>query len=214
MVTLPHVAPPLAPIDPVVYAGEGQARHINVEETIRMMAINIAKMRQAPVEPAFNESEISQYEKTIKRTSRWGGWVWGALSVVGFVFTAGVAYSVFLGANATDSEVEAADKASIIEHNGGVDPDAIDVKTHKPVGEHPDMQKAIQSNREAVRKIHEDVLPPMIKTQKKLDKRSEYQFELGRWQSDVMEADRAKRKAPGKPDRVKDLESDLALGKY
>lgn len=201
--------------DPVVYIGEGEARHIDVEQTIRMMAINIGQMKQAAAPGALpDESAISQYEKKINRASKWGGWVWGALSILGFIFTAGVTWSVFMGANATDSEVEAADKAAIIEHNGGVDPEAIDVSTHKPIGEHPDMQKAIQSNREAVRKIDEEVLPPMIKTQKKLDKRSEYQFELGRWQSDVMEADRAKKKAPPKPDRVRDLESDLALGKY
>ena len=114
MVTLPHVAPPPTGADPVVYTGEGAARHIDVEQTIRMMAINIAKIQQPSVGPELNESEISQYEKTIKRTSRWGGWVWGALSVVGFVFTAGVAYSVFLGANATDSEVEAADRRRLL----------------------------------------------------------------------------------------------------
>jgi len=205
-----------------VYSGEGAARQINVEETIRLMAFNIDQMRvtaaasagvqgQAPV---FDEAAISQYEKKVSRASKWGGWIWGVVSITGIIFTAGVTYSVFMGENATDSEVEKADKAAIVKHNGGVDPDAIDSDTHKPVGEHPDMKRAIHSNSKSIKTIEMDVLPPIVKSQKKLEKRSEYQFELGRWQSDVMEADRANRKAPGKPQKVKNLESDLALGKY
>lgn len=225
----PHVSVPgymAADVTPIpmqpsaVFVGEGAERHISIEETVRLMAVNLDQMRAVTMAtvamqvPVFDDAAISQYEKKIDRASKWGGWVWGAISIVALVFTTGMGYSVFMGANATDSEVEAADRASIVRHNGGVDPDAIDSETHRPVGEHPDMKEAIESNAKAVREVVEEILPPMVETQKKLDKRSEYQFELGRWQSDVMEADRANRKAPGKPNKVKDLESDLALGKY
>jgi hypothetical protein len=205
-----------------VYVGEGEARHMDVEETIKMMAINIDQMRRLAMAvgtadaraPLFDDAAVTQYEKRIERAGKWGGWVWGVVSIVAFIFTAGVAYAVFMGANATDAEMEAADKAAIIRHNGGVDPEAIDEKSHKPVGEHPDMQGAIQSNTDAIKTIEEDVLPPIVETQKKLDKRSEYQYELTKWESRKSEARRKRKPAPGKSSRLEALEGELLRGDY
>ncbi len=227
----PHAVPGFIPseITPVpamgptaVYVGEGEARHMDVEETIRMMALNIDRMRRLTVAggradvqaPLFNEAAVLQYEKKISRVNTWGGGVWGAVAIVALIFTSGIAYAVFMGANATDAEVAAADKAAIIEHNGGVDPEAIDAKTHRPVGEHPDMQGAIQSNTDAIRTIQEEVLPPIVETQKKLDKRSEYQYELTKHESKKAEARRKRKPAPGKGPRLEALESQLLRGDY
>jgi hypothetical protein len=193
---------------------------MDVEETIRMMALNLDRIRSATMAPVaavpglFDDAAITQYEKKISRATKWGGWVWGAVSIVALIFTLGMGYAVFMGANATDAEVAAADKAAIIQHNGGVDPEAIDAKTHRPVGEHPDMQGAIQSNTDAIRTIQEDVLPPIVETQKKLDKRSEYQYELTKWESKKSEARRKRKPAPGKGPRLEALESQLLRGDY
>jgi len=203
------------------YIGEGESRHMDVEETLRLMAESLDRVRRATMAPvrtpagaALDDAAIIQYEKKIAGVTRWGGWVWGLVSVVALVFTAGIAYAVFMGANATDSEMVAADKASIIKHNGGVDPETIDAGTHKPVGEHPDMQGAIQSNTDAIKTIQEDVLPPLIETQKKLDKRSEYQYELTKWESKKSEARRKRKPTPGKSPRLEELESELLRGNY
>ena len=213
----PDITPP--PMT-VAYVGEGESRHMDVEETLRVMALNIQQMRTATMAPGevmapvFDEKAVAEYEKKIERAGRWGGWIWGLVSVLALIFTAGMSYAIFMGENATDSEVEAAGKAVIIDHNGGIDPEAVDAETHKPVGHHPDMRKAIESNSESLKTIEEDVLPPIVNTQKKLDKRSEYQYELTRWQNEIAEAKRQKKKPPQKPKRVRDLESDLTLGKY
>lgn len=181
-----------------------------------MMAVSMEQIQAAVFsgQAPLDEASISSYEKKIDRARKWGGWIWGVISIVAFVFTLGVAYAVFMGANATDSEVEAADKAMIIDHNGGIDPNEIDAKTHKPVGHHPDMREDIKANTRAVIKIEEDILPPMLATQRKLDKRSEYQYELTKWESRVNEARRKKRQPPDKPPRLEELETELALGKY
>ena len=218
----PEVTP--APVMPptAVYIGEGENRHMDVEETIRQIAINLDAIHRATAAPGqitapqtpIDETALSQYEKKIERTAKWGGWIWGLVSIIALVFTAGVTYAVFMGENATDSEVEEKDRAAIIEHNGGIDPATVDSETHKPVGHHPDMREAIESTKESVKTIEEEVLPPIVESQKKLDKRSEYQFELSRWQSRVNEARRKKKPIPAKPERLDKLETDIALGKY
>lgn len=204
---------------PVAYVGEGEGRHMDVEETLRMMADSIEKMREAAVLkpgqlPPMDEASISQYEKKFERAKRWGGWIWGVVAISSAIFSAGIAYAIFMGENTTDSEMKAADEAAIIDHNGDIDPQSIDTESHRPVGHHPDMRRAIESNTSAIKSIEEDILPPIVETQKKLDKRSEYQYELSRWESRVNEARRKRRKPPSKPPRLEELESDIALGKY
>lgn len=156
--------------------------------------------------------QVDRFEKRIGRAQKWGGWVWGALAVLGAVFSAGVAWQVFLGATATDDEVEEAVDEAMIEHNGGLDPNAIKSDGER-IGHHPDLHyqiDAVETNVGAVKKAVEDV----EHMQRKLDKRSEYQFELGVWQARVMEAERKRKPAPPKPDSLSKLERDLMLGDY
>jgi len=200
-----------------VYIGEGEHRHMDVEETIKMMAFNLDQVRRRvspSAQASIDDAVLEKYEVRVQRASRWGGWVWGAFSVVALIFSAGIGWAVFMGENATDTEMIMADKAAIIQHNGDVDPQAIDDTTHKAVGEHPDMKKAIQLNTETLVKIETEILPPIILTQKKLDKRSEYQYELTKWESRVAEARRRKREAPPKPPRLDTLEGELLRGDY
>jgi len=150
-----------------------------------------------------------------ERVHRWGsviGWVAG---IVVSLFSLGVAYQLFMGANAMDTEVEArvheldvSLRDVIKRHNGGVDPHGHNPENGKPYGDHPEMRDAIESNQKAVQQIHEQVAE-IEHTTEVLDKRSEYQFELTRWQARVAEAKRRRRKPPGKPKRLEDLEREL-----
>lgn len=158
-------------------------------------------------------ADAERYEKRLDRAVKWGGWVWGAMAFVGLIFSAGVAYAVFLGANATDAEVHEYLRQTVSDHNGGNHPDAIDPATQLPIGDHPDLRRAIEANSTTVQQVQQDV-SKIEHTQNKLDKRSEYQFEFSRWQADVTEAERAQRKPPRKPDRLQDLERALMLGEY
>lgn len=158
-------------------------------------------------------AKVDEYEQRIARAQRWGGWIWGLVGVIGVVFSAGVAYSVFMGANATDAEVEDEIQKATVEHNGGIDPEATDPATHEPVGHHPDLREAIEENTAKVDVVKAKV-ESVESSAKKLDKRSEYQFELGKWQADSLEAERAGRRPPKKPRKLEALESDLMLGKY
>lgn len=201
-----------------IYVGEGSDRRIDVEQTLRLMAKSLDEMKRSSFDRANNQAlddaAITQYEKKIGRISKWGGWIWGVVSMVAIIFTGGMAYAVFMGVNATDSEVEASGRAMIIEHNGGIDPMLVDGVTHKPVGHHPDMQKAIQSNADLIKTMEEDILPPIIDTQKKLDKRSEYQYELTKWERKKSDARRKRRPEPDMPSRLEKLEGELLRGDY
>lgn len=168
--------------------------------------------RERKHEIAAELSVVDQYEKRIVRAQRWGGWIWGAVAVVAVVFSAGVAWQVFLGATATDTEVEDAVHEAMVDHNGGIDPDTINGDGER-IGHHPDLHyqiDAVETNVGAVKKAVEVV----EQTQKKLDKRSEYQFELGVWQAQVMEAERKRKPPPKKPESLSKLERDLMLGNY
>lgn len=198
----------------MIAPNERGASHVNLEKSVVEIQKALEAIKKSANRSAFDEAEISQYEKRVQRTAKWGGWIWGLVSVVAIIFSAGVAYAVFMGENATDSEVKTMGEKIIIEHNGGVDPKTVDSKTHLPVGNHPDIREAIKLNANSIKTIEEKILPPIVDTQKKLDKRSEYQYELTKWESRVNEAQRKRKKAPEKPPRLEKLESDLALGKY
>lgn len=214
-VTVPSYIHPDKPSAPPAVAASGESkRHIDLEKSVIEIQKALDAIQRSAKRSAFDEAEISQYEKKVQRTAKWGGWIWGLVSVVAIIFSSGVAYAVFMGENATDAEVRKVGKDLIIKHNGGIDPSTIDSKTHLPVGNHPDMREAIKLNSDSIRTIEKEILPPIADTQKKLDKRSEYQYELTKWENRVNEARRKRKRPPEKPPRLEKLESDLALGKY
>lgn len=144
-------------------------------------------------------------EKKLGRLQKIGG-------LIALVFSAGVGYAIFIDETATDIEVnEAIDRYSI-EHNGGVNPDMVDPETHELVGHHPELREAVEENTKSLEQISNEVLPRIESTQRKMDKRTEYQFTFTRWQADVLEAQRQKRKPPAKPQRLEDIERELMLG--
>jgi hypothetical protein len=171
------------------------------------------RQQRAEKQKPGDDYDLDRYHKKVARIQKWG-WVWGLFGFIGAVFSTGVAYAVFIGENATDSEVDHAIHKATKEHNGGIDPATPDPETNEPVGNHPDMRKAIETNTKAVEEMAQEVLPRIEGTQKKMDKRTEYQFEFSRWQAEVTEAERQRKRPPKKPQRLEQLETELMLGKY
>lgn len=214
--------PPIALQPPTVHE-PGGGEHLDVDETLRQLHAGlVAITKQITLTPeqveqlrdsSANLTSADAFEKKVARAQRWGGWIWAIVSIAGVLFSTGVAWSVFMGANATDDEVAAAISKEAIRHNGGTHPATIDEKTARPVGDHPDMRAAITENTRAVSEVKGSV-QKIEQSQKKLDKRSEYQFELGRWQSEIEEAKRRHARPPAKPKALKDLEKSLMLGDY
>lgn len=149
--------------------------------------------------------------KKLERRQKWSGPLVWLASGLAFVFSAGVAWAVFLGANATDDEVVTSVSAALVKHNGGIDPDSVDPSTHRPVGHHPDMRHAIEDNGKAIGK-NSTSIGDQGRLIRKLDKRSEYQFELTLWAQEKALAKKERRK-PIKSQRLGDLERELILQK-
>lgn len=163
----------------------------------------------AIVEPLSNGkggSKLEGYEQQIKRVRRWGGSIASIVAIGGTLISLGVAWAVFVGENATDSEVTTELNKSLVEHNGGVAPSQLDPDTLAPVGHHPDMRKAIQANTEAIQAL--------IYNQKRLLLHSAYQFEWSRWQAAVAEKAREGEPLPDKPQSLDDLEAKIFRGDY
>ena len=228
---------------PMVDGPPGTGRHMDIEGTLWHLVTQNRQLRKALEERSERDDNITKtltdlkltpeqvellreananskslvdveaYERKIERAQKWGGWIWGLVGLIGVIFSGGVAYAVFMGANATDDEVERFIHTEITDHNGGSHPETVDPDTHEPIGNHPDIREAVQANTGAVQEVKTEVRK-IENTQKKLDKRSEYQFELGRWQTKVIEAERQRRKPPKKPKALDDLERELMLGDY
>jgi hypothetical protein len=160
------------------------------------------------------ESLIDEVERRLRRTRSWGSTVMWVTSVLAAVFSGGMAWAVFVGENTTDAEMHHEIRQAFTRHNGGVDPEKLDDVTNAPVGHHPDMRKAIRQQEEGLRELRNTVLPRIEESQRKLEKRSEYQFELGRWQADTIERQRKRQPPPPKPGSLDRLERDLMLGDY
>lgn len=137
-------------------------------------------------------------------------WIVSAISII---FSVGVAWAVFMGENATDSEVDSAVQKSVIDHNGGVDPKATDFMTHEPVGHHPDLRRDLEAATKKSTQNETDI-EEIKETTCKLDVRSRYQFEFSRWQFKVFEAERKRRRRPGKHPELESLETKLQRGDY
>ena len=147
--------------------------------------------------PAAHESsELEALSRKLKRSQRVAVPLMWVVGIAGTIFSAGMAWAVFVGENATETEVQ----AELAEHNGA------------PVSEgpHPELTKALEEHDEEIGVLKEQT-KALGDTQDKLDKRSLYQFEFSRWQADVNECAGDKRclRRNGKPQNVKDLESDL-----
>lgn len=192
----------------------GDKPHLDVEATLsQLWEMAHRADRRRPEDSAFDQKKVDAYEKKVARAQRWGGWVWGLVGIVSAFFTAGVTYAVFMGANATDAEVEKALHDQMKAHNGGTHPATIDPKTHSRVGDHPDIREQLENANTELQQLHNQA-DRMEGTQKVLDKRSEYGYELGRWQAETMEAERQRKPRPKKPERLKQLESELMMNKY
>lgn len=157
--------------------------------------------------------EQSSAVKKWDRFQKIGAGVKIAMALTVLIFGAGVSYAIWVTAFATDADVHSAVDAAITEHNGGYDPNALN-GDGQPVGDHPDMRKAIKQNSETIRAVTEavgdiqDELP-------KIDMRGEYQFEFSRWQAAVTECERKRCKyPPPKPERLTELERKLLFGNY
>lgn len=211
--------------EPPMVRGEEGREHLDIEATLRdlyqqlyrvekqtkerfkLTPDDVKKLRESGVDFPF----LDDYQQKLERAQK----IWIPISLIAgiltTVFSVGVAWTVFMGANATDEEVLKFLDDVMIEHNGGVDP-----KTKNGtgvVGHHPDIRDAIHENTTKVGEVQASV-NHAVEVQRKLDKRSEYQFELGRWQAKVLEAKQKRRKPPKKPPRLDDLERELMLGDY
>lgn len=158
-------------------------------------------------EQSESEAEVSSFEKRIGFFQKWG-WVLAAVSTV---FSAGVAYAVFMGANATDDEVDTEVHQAIVKHNGFVDPSSIDAQTHRPIGEHPDLREAIKQNTSVTVELSK-ATSELARTQGKLDTRSRYQYEYTKWEVKKAECRQARnctRRDLEKPSELEKLEAEL-----
>lgn len=154
--------------------------------------------------------EKKEDAKALKKARPWHnmGWVLGAISAV---FSAGVGYALFMGANATDDEVANTVQQAMYEHNGYVDAKSVDPTTGYPRGHHPDLREAIQANTEAIRQLAE-AQKTLTQMQTKLDRRSRYQYEYTKWEVKKSECRRSRnctRRDMEKPPQLEELEAAL-----
>jgi len=175
---------------------------LDVEGTLRKLYKGLNDVKSLAA-----ESGMGDIEQKLGRLQK-------VVVLVAAVFGAGTGYAVFIDETATDIEVIEALEQNAKDHNGGIDPEATDPTTHEPVGHHPELREAVEANAEAIKKLQEEVLPGLVDTQKKMDKRFEYQFEFSKWQALVTEAERKRQKPPAKPQKLEDIERDLLLGRY
>ena len=137
--------------------------------------------------------EVNVYEEGLSWWQKFGTWLWRGVMALVTVFSGGVAYAVWMGENATDTEVEKAIEETV---------------TQQILPAHEEAAEFHTKIDGRVEKIEID-MKSLDMTQRILDKRSEYQFELGRWQAKVLEAERKRKKPPKKPDRIDELEREL-----
>lgn len=164
---------------------------------------------ELPRVAVMDDSE--DYEADLLRAKKWGGWVWGLVALMGTIFTAGIAWQVLWGENATDAELKVATTQAIVAHNDGIDPATLDPVTHRPVGAHPELRKAVAANSRAIGDLTLQTTE-LVKSQALQQRRSRFQFHLGRWQAAIHEAERRGKSAPRKPRELQRLEDALLLG--
>ena len=97
-----------------VPATSGDAPHLTLQD----LHDDLVEIRSRL--PAAHESaELEELSKTLKRRQKIVVPLMWVVGIVGTVFSAGMAWAVFIGENATETEVEAELKAALEEHNQG-----------------------------------------------------------------------------------------------
>ena len=191
--------------------------HINIDVALPYLIVQSNKLkhefaRASQSSQLQDTAKVGEFEQQIERAQKWGGWIWGIgagfIATVGIIFSAGVAWQVFWGENATDSEVEKFVHETIIEHNGGVDPWATDDSTQEPVGHHPEIYRLLHAHEESLDSIQEKI-EEGARAREKQALQAEYQFEFARWQAAISEAERRGRRAPRKPPDLEKIEKRL-----
>ncbi len=211
----------ITPIVPMIESPPmiGNPPHLNLEQTLREMHVNIQALQvqvsKGPWDSTSSDSLeengefVASVAKAVSRKITLGKVLMWFVGLIGTVFSLGMAYALFIGENATDTEVE----NSVIIHNDGVDPDGVDENGER-YGSHPKMKRATHQLQEDMGQVKVDI-GEIKRAQKKSDKRGEYQFEFSRWQAKVMECERTREcKPPSKPAHLERLESDIHLGKF
>jgi hypothetical protein len=157
---------------------------------------------------ASTSAEADVYENGVSGWKRWSGpigWVAGLLVTV---FSAGVAWSVFAGATATDSEVHEKVESALRHHNGGVLEFEIDPADGVPYGAHPELRDALQENAKAIKTLTEHQARDAVEDGR-MKKRLKYLYELGRWEAQSLDRERKGLKPSGRPEALDALESEL-----
>lgn len=173
-------------------ASAGDAAHLTLEDLHQ----DLVELK-AQLPAASESSELRSLSRKLRRQQKlWVPVAW-VVSLVGMVFSAGMAWAVFAGANATDAEVDVAVENAIKTHNQGA-------------LEHPKMGETLEAHSKEIKGLKGQT-KALAETQGRLDRRSLYQFEFSRWQAGVIECARNKRcrRPPGKPEAVRDLETEL-----
>jgi len=186
----------------------GEPPHLDIEETLRQLyrVVHEIKTTQSGEHPPLPEAKKSYdigpqtaLEAQLIRRQK-------ILQVIGWflgigvgVFSAGVAYQTFIGANAMDDEVDRA----IDQHNTKHIPDA-----------HPQISEELNAHKEKIEQI-ETITKSIEKKQDKIEKLTEYNYEAQKWQVDRLQCsiERCGKKKE-KPAKLEKLEEDLRYGRY
>jgi hypothetical protein len=199
----------------------GDPPHLDIEATLREMhmtmqtlQIEVEKGRDGSGSGSLQDDDfISSVADSVAKKNVVAKTLMWIAGIVGTVFSAGMAYAVFIGENATESDVSKALHHAVIEHNSGYDPEDLDQNGVR-YGSHPRMRASIESLQKDTAQVKGDVT--VIKdAQKRSEKRSEYQYEFSKWQGQILECERTKKcKPPKKPPRLDTLETEIHLGKF
>lgn len=184
---------------------------MDVDRTLKYVVRELTEERRHRADSDSTQTSMREVAKNVTDYK----WLWGGasiVSIIGSLFMAGITLQLWLGANATDAEVDQKVEAALIEHNRGVDPGATDPRTHAPVGDHPDLHKQSAKQDEAIRKLTVQT-ETLTSTQQKLRCLTEFQLAFTQWQSDVIEKVRRRRRPPGKPPELQRMENDLLKGR-
>lgn len=178
----------------------GDPPHLDIESTLRQLhkvvhEINSQKEQGRAADTGSQtpmEIQLLRRQKVLQAA----GWFVGAALAL---FSAGVAYQTFIGANAMDSEVTRAVEV----HNALPVPDS-----------HPEISEKLEEHKAEIEKIGKSTTSIQEK-QNKIEKLTEYNYEAQKWQVNRLQCSIERcRKKPDKPKKLEKLEEDLRYGRY